>query len=439
MGNKRLLNILILSGLFLGGLFGAFLYDASWSSSMPLAEHSSHQMLTILEILGSDIFMNLLKMMILPLVATSIIAAVGSLSSFSALSKIGSYTLLYYFSTMFVAVCLGLFLVNLIEPGAGLGADIGGELFAAGEESFAKKNISAVASGGLFAIFQNLIQQLVPSNIFSSLANGDILPIIVFSMFFGAIIVKTQATKVSELFKQLFAVFMVMVDAVLWLAPIGVFSLIATTVAKFGWEEAASSLGFYMLTVVLGLFIHASVILPSVLWFFNKENPFSFLLKMKEAILTAFSTASSSATLPVTMECVTQRANVKKQTAGLVLPLGATVNMDGTALYEAVAVVFLAQAFGVQLGFPEMVLIAFTATIAAMGAASIPSAGLVTMVVVIDATNQSLLSINPAAALIPVSAIGIIIGVDRILDMCRTSVNLWGDCVGAKIIDRFVK
>ena len=233
-----------------------------------------------------------------------------------------------------------------------------------------------------------------------------------------------------------------MVHAVIWLAPVGVFALLAWTVARIGLRVFAGAIGTYIFVVLLGLAIHGLGVLPAVLWLFTRKsatgsrNPFTFLIQMRQALMTAIGTDSSSATLPVTIECATEVAGVSKRSAGFVLPLGSTINMDGTALYEAVAVVFLAQAYGMQLGVSTLILIAITATLAAVGAAGIPSAGLVTMVIVLDAVNNNVLASDPAASAIPVAAVGLIIGVDRILDMFRTATNVWGDAVGAKIIDR---
>ena len=199
------------------------------------------------------------------------------------------------------------------------------------------------------------------------------------------------------------------------------------------WECFTSAIGKYMIAVVSGLLIHGLLVLPLVLLVFCKTNPYSFMSKMRQALMTALATDSSSATLPVTMDCATGAGQVSKKVAGFVLPLGSTINMDGTALYEAVAVVFMAQAFGIELTMAQLAIVAVTATLAAVGAASIPSAGLVTMVIVVDAVNSNLaLSGQP---IIPLAAIGLIIGVDRLLDMLRTTVNVWGDAVGAKIID----
>jgi Na+/H+-dicarboxylate symporter len=263
------------------------------------------------------------------------------------------------------------------------------------------------------------------------MASGKTLPVIVFFLFFGVVAALSgeRARVLFDVAEALFIVLMRMVEIVLWIAPLGVFCLVASATAKIGLGVFGEAVGVYMLTVIIGLAIHAFIVLPLVVKLVTGHSPVLFFLAMRHALLTAFSTASSTATLPVTIDCATNNAGVKKETAGFVLPLGSTINMDGTALYEAVAVIFLAQAYGVTLGLTQIVLIAITATLAAIGAAGIPSAGLVTMVIVIDVTNQSL-----GAELIPLAGLGLVLGVDRLLDMIRTTVNVWGDSVGALII-----
>ncbi|MBU0718062.1 MAG: dicarboxylate/amino acid:cation symporter [Planctomycetes bacterium] len=207
------------------------------------------------------------------------------------------------------------------------------------------------------------------------------------------------------------------------------------TIARIGLGVFAEAIGTYMATVLSGLAIHAFIVLGLTCLIFARANPLKYMHQMRQALMTAMGTDSSSATLPVTIECATEQGGVSKKAAGFVLPLGATINMDGTALYEAVAVVFLAQAYGINLDLGTLILVAITATFAAIGAAGIPSAGLVTMVIVVETVNGTLAA-TPGSPSIPIAAIGLIVGVDRILDMCRTTVNVWGDAVGAKLIDR---
>ena len=275
---------------------------------------------------------------------------------------------------------------------------------------------------------------MIPSNPIGAAASGQVLPVISFSLIFGLVlaVVGPRGQTVLSFFQSLFAVIMQLVEWILFLAPRGVFCLVVWTVARLGAAELLRPLATYMVTVVVGLAIHGLIVLPLVLWILARCNPFRYVHQMREALMTAFGTDSSSATLPVTMQCAQELGGVSKKSAGFVLPLGATINMDGTALYEAVAVIFLFQCYGIALGPAELGVIVVTATLAAVGAAGIPSAGLVTMVIVVEAVNNSL----GGEKSLPLAAVGVILGVDRILDMCRTTVNVWGDAVGAKIITR---
>ncbi len=446
MNSNWLLTILILVGLVLGTVVGQVLYDPEYLLSMPESAHAHATALTVFTFLGNTVFMGLLKMLIIPLVATSVIVGVTSVGDFRKLGKIGGWTLFYYMATMLIAVTIGLVLVTTIQPGTAISQQQRAEAEAGYATDTVKvEALEAKQQEGLGGAMKGLVSQIIPLNIVSAAAKGQPLPVIFFSIFFG-VVVTTIGPKnrvIIEFFDAVFSVLMKMVTAVIWLAPVGVFALLAWTVARIGLSVFASSIGKYMFTVLAGIFVHAFVVLPLILFIFAKRgrdgsrNPFKFMHQMRQPIMTAIGTDSSSATLPVTIETATDVAGISKQSAGFVLPLGSTINMDGTALYEAVAVVFLAQAYGIELGLTTLVLIAITATLAAVGAAGIPSAGLVTMVIVLDAVNANVLAADPSASAIPVAAIGLIIGVDRILDMFRTAANVWGDAVGAKIIDRF--
>lgn len=371
-------------------------------------------------------------MMIVPLIMVSVVVAVSSVGDVRKLGRLGGMTLLYYFSTMLIAVTTGIILVHYIEPGT-LAQNIPDTIRIIDLDTI-KEN----SAGGVLGVFQKLLQLIIPENIFSAMSAGNTLPLIMFSIFFAVVLTTLSQTarNVKELFDALYEIVMKMVQYVLYLAPVGVFCLLAWSVARVGLGVFGESIGMYMLTVLLGLAIHAFVTLPIIMGTFAKLNPFSFMHKMREALMTAIGTDSSSATLPVTIDCAVNKGDVDKEVAGLVLPLGATMNMDGTALYEAVAVIFMAQAYGIELGTLQYVVIALTATLAAVGAAAVPSAGLVTMVIVLEAVNQSILELNPSSAIIPMTAVGLIVGVDRILDMARTAVNVWGDLVGAKILSK---
>ncbi len=419
----------ILFGIIAGAVVGQFLYDPTWNASKPIAEHAAAFYLQLFDFIGFSIFMALLKMLVLPLVMISVIVAVTSVGDVRKLGRLGGWALVYYVSTMLLAVSLGLLLVAAIAPGAGFDTQ---QI----SPTFENESVTKNAAGGLIGVFKNLVAMLIPENLFSAMAQGNTLSVITFSLFFAAVItlVEGKTGALVTFFRSLYEVIFRMVEVVLWIAPIGVFCLLAWSVARIGMGVFSSAVGVYMITVVGGLLIHGLVVLPAIFFALTRTNPFAFLLRMRPALLTAFGTDSSAATLPVTMETAITEGGVQARVAGLVLPLGATINMDGTALYEAAAVVFMAQAFGIELGLAEYILVAITATLAAIGAASVPSAGLVTMVIVIAAVNQSLQSIDPNTAIIPMMAIGLIIGVDRILDMVRTTVNVWGDAVGAKIL-----
>ncbi|MEE2972585.1 MAG: dicarboxylate/amino acid:cation symporter [Planctomycetota bacterium] len=431
MKKDRLITILILVGLVAGAILGQILHAAS---ADPVATGSGWMEL------GNMVLVRPLKLLVLPLVFLSVIVGVTSIGDPSRLGIIGGATLVYYFSTMLVAVILGAVLVTTIAPGSGIDPEAVASLQSQGAADYdgntslagAEKN----AKDGLGGAWLNIFKQVVPTNIFQELVNFNPLGVSVFALLLGLALasIGEAGQPATVMFRSLFDGTMQLVLWILWLTPIGVFFLVAGTVAKIGVGALSGPLGAYMFTVFLGLALHAFITLPAVLAFFGRVNPYRFMLKMKKALLTAFGTDSSSATLPVTIETAIKEGGCSKRSANFVLPLGSTVNMDGTALYEAVAVVFMFQLWGIELGMGELVIVVVTATLAAVGAAGIPSAGLVTMVIVVGAVNTSLAGrgIQP----LPLEAIGVIIGVDRILDMCRTTVNVWGDAVGARLMTR---
>lgn len=442
MDRKWLQTILIMVGLVLGLVVGQWLYDPSFSIDQPDSAHAHATAVQTFHFLGDTIFLGLLKMLIIPLIATSVIVGVTSVGDFRELGRIGIVTLVYYIATMLIAATIGLLLVTSIRPGDRIGED----QRAAAEASFSRdtgkvEQLEQQGQGGLVGAAKGLVEQIIPRNIVAAAAEGQALPVIFFSILFAIVLTTLgpPGRHLADMINVMFDAIMMLVHGVIWLTPIGVFALMAWTVARIGLGTFTQAIGSYMVTVVVGLAVHGFVVLPLICWIFTRSNPYRFLHQMRQAMMTALGTDSSSATLPVTIECATENAGISKKSAGFVLPLGSTINMDGTAMYEAVAVVFLAQAYGVELGLTELILVAVTATLAAVGAAGIPSAGLVTMVIVVDAVNKSVLSGNPELATIPIAAIGLVIGVDRILDMCRTTVNVWGDAVGAKIVDHYEK
>lgn len=362
-----------------------------------------------------DLFLRLLKMITVPLILTSLITGVSGLGNTSRFGAMFGRTLLYYLATSLLAITIGLTVVNIIQPGKGASLPGGGKEVAGGDES-------------LTSVFGGLVDKMIPTNPLNALANGDFLSIICFSILFGIFIIYTggeHGKRLAGLFEAAFEVMMRMTMAIIRLAPIGVLAFMLYATATQGLE-IFQTLAKYMLAVFVALLIHATVVLPLIIKFVARRSPLEFARAMSPALMTAFSTASSNATLPLTITSVEQRAGVSNRVSSFVLPLGATINMDGTALYEAVAVLFIAQATpGFELTLGSQVAIAITALLASVGAAGIPHAGLVMMAIVLQAVG------------LPLEAQGIIIAVDRVLDMCRTSVNVWSDSCGCAVIDRF--
>ena len=424
MKPATILTVAIVISMVLGALTGQFLLFGSDVGG----DHWT-------KVVGDLVLIRPLKLLVIPLVLFSVVAGITRIGDPRKLGRLGGATLVYYFATMLIAVTLGTVLVQAIHPGA-LPPEVQETVRATGEQAFAA-DASLQAKVGdktMRGSWTNILYQLIPTNIVREMAHGRPLGIIIFAMGLGlALAAGGERTRVArDFFDAGFEGLMTLVQWVIWLTPIGVFFLVAWTVGRIGLANLTGPLGSYMGTVFLGLLIHGAIILPLVLRVFGGVSPYRFMTKMKPALLTAFGTDSSSATLPVTIETAIDEGECSEQASNFVLPLGSTINMDGTALYEAVAVVFLFQLYGIELEFGQLVLVVLTATLAAVGAAGIPSAGLVTMVIVIAAVNSSL----DGAATLPVAAIGVILGVDRLLDMCRTTVNVWGDAVGARIMTR---
>ena len=354
-------------------------------------------------------FIALLKMLIMPLILASIVMGIVSIGDARNLGRLGAKTFVYYLTTTFLATFIGLALVNLLKPGVGISLGTPGP----------------PPTHGSPPSLLSIIMDMIPSNIFRALAQDKVLSTILFSILLGSALNATRerSAPLITLFDAFNEVMMKLTQWIMALAPLGVLALMATTVGKLGLS-VFKPLALYMLTVLAGLGIHAILILPLLLTLLGRYSPRRFFQAMLSALATAFSTASSAATLPVTMECLEKEARIPNQVVSFVVPLGATVNMDGTALYEAVAALFIAQAYGVTLTLPQQLTVSLTATLASIGAAAIPGAGLVTMVIVLKAVN------------LPVEGIGMILAVDRILDMCRTTVNVWGDACGSAIIAR---
>ncbi len=362
-----------------------------------------------------DLFLKLLKMVIIPLIVSSIITGIAGIGSPENLGRLGLKTIGFYMVTSLLAILLGLFLVNVIQPGTG--ADL----------SFAESMTTLPAADQSIG---QLLLASIPENIFNSLATGNMLPIIFFAMVFGFftnLTAEKHQKVIHGFFSSVFEVMMRITMSVIKLTPYGVFAIIATVISKYAGDQAGltqifSRMGLYMITVLAALFAHSMITLHVIVWITARINPFKHLRNMSTPLLTAFSTSSSSATLPLTMEAVENKDGVSPRISSFTLPLGATINMNGTALYECVAVLFIAQAYGVELTVSQQIIVVLTALLAAIGSAGIPMAGLVMMAIVLKAVG------------LPLEGIGLILAVDRILDMFRTTVNVYGDTCAAVVI-----
>ncbi len=362
-----------------------------------------------------DIFLRALKMIIIPLIITSIISGVTNLGDPKNLGRLGMRTIIYYLSTSTIAIFTGLILVNILKPG--VGADLG-----------LRKEVPDISSAD--GTLMDILIRMIPSNIFDALVSADILSIIFFAILFGFFIMKVEHKHQDTLigfFHACFQVMMKLTGFIILFAPVGIFGIVSGVVADQAADKQIlismiGHLGNYMATVFLSLAFHFLITLPLLLKFIAKVKPFAHIKAMSLPIITAFSTSSSSATLPITINAVENNAGVSNKVSSFVLPLGATVNMDGTALYECVAVMFIAQAYGVDLSLMQQIIVVATALLASIGAAGIPMAGLVMMSIVLSSVG------------LPLEGIGLILAVDRILDMSRTAVNAFSDTCGAVII-----
>ena len=373
-----------------------------------------------------ELFLKALFVMVVPLVISSMIVGISSLGDIRQLGPLGTRTVLFFMLTTGIAVIIGLFLVLAIHPGEqGNGLDIS-------DLSNVSKRLENTPST-IFDLLHTILTSLVPKNLFSAMANAEMLPLIIFSLVFGGALTTLgeHGQLVIRFFEGVNGAIMAMVHLLMWTAPIGIGALIAGRLGEAGgfngfWPQLVS-LGAYAATVIIALLIHALFILPLILHFIGKQSITRYARNLITALTTAFSTSSSSATLPLTMKAVIDEQGISSRTARFVLPLGATVNMNGTALYEAVAAMFIAQSYGIELSFMQTVVLILTATLAGVGAAGIPEAGLVTMVIVLKAVN------------LPIEGIALILAIDWFLDRCRTTVNVWGDAVGAAVIDELEK
>lgn len=387
--------IALLLSVFMGMYFPAYVVYVEWMGVL---------------------FLRALRMIIVPLIMASIITGVMGMGKVGNLGRIGIKTFAYYFLSSLLAVLTGLLIVNVIQPG--MGADLG-----------LQATVDNLPVGDRFG--QTLLK-IIPVNIVEAMVKGDMLAIIFFALLFGFFALRVE-TRYTEGLRQFFhAIFEVMLQITLFVirfSPLGIFGIVSALVASHTSNPQAllgmlQSLGLYMLCVVLALFIHGLITLPFMVRLLGRSNPWKHFRNMSVPLLTAFSTSSSNATLPLTLETVERKSGVSNQTSGFVIPLGATINMDGTALYECIAAMFIAQAYGIELTLVQQFVVVFTALLASVGAAGIPMAGLVVITIILSAVG------------LPLEGVGLIVAVDRILDMFRTTVNVWSDSCGAVIIAR---
>ncbi|MGD8408312.1 MAG: dicarboxylate/amino acid:cation symporter [Thiohalophilus sp.] len=381
---------------------------------------------SVFDFVGS-LFLNALKMIIVPLIVSSIIVGIAGIGGGKGLARLGGKTILYYMLTSLIAILIGLFFVNLLTPGiidgqpASQVLGLSQQQADIAQEAVGERGISDIA--GVFL-------SMVPPNIVMAAANGQMLGLIFFSLLFGFFLARIEedyAEAQYNFWNGMFNIMMSITDLIMKFAPLGVFALVAKVVAGMELDklgELAQSLGIFSAAVLLALFTHTFVVLPLLLKFVGRVSPRNHYRAMAPAMLTAFSTASSAATLPLTMECVEKNAGVSNRTSSVVLPLGATINMDGTALYECVAAIFIAQAYGLELSFVTQFTIVLVALLTSIGVAGIPAASLVAIAIILGTIG------------LPLEALGLILAVDRILDMFRTSVNVFSDSCGAVIIAR---
>lgn len=398
--NNLTRNILI--GMFAGFVIGAiFYYTDLFSDQVSLFIEK------YVFVLGSTIFINLLKMLIVPLIFFSLVSGISSLSNLSSLGKITTKTIALYLATTAVAVSLSLLIGTIFKPGSGYSSNI----------AVAPENLPE--SQGVFETIVNIF----PPNIIDAMANNEMLAVVFFSILFGLALNKTNhlTGNFSESFEKLNTVFMQLVITILSFAPIGVFCLIGKFVIVDGLDVFQEAFK-YVILLILVLIIHAFLTYSIFLKLFTTINIKTFFLKMKDVAIFAFSTSSSAATIPVTLKTVQNDLGVDKNVASFVVPVGATINMDGTAIMQGMATIFIAQMSGIDLTFIQYVQVVILAVVASIGAAAVPSAGTITLVLILQQFG------------LPLEAIGIILAVDRILDMLRTSVNVTGDAAVSCIV-----
>lgn len=387
----------------------------------PDAAIGSVKIIPFFDLVGT-MFINLLKMIIVPLILASVITGVAGLGSGPDIGRLGSKTLAFYVLTTLIAVLIALVLVNLVEPGVKDGRPVRDLLALSADAAQVTEGVKARADTSVL----DTIRGIVPPNIVEAAANTKLLGIVFFAVLFGFFLARIEQpfqTSVMQFWQGIFLVMMNITGWVMMLAPIGVFALIAKVVAVSGFGGAGPLLLFAG-CVVAGLAIYGFVALPILLASAARVNPWKLYPAMAPALLTAFSTASSSATLPLSLQCLEQRAKVSERIAGFVMPLGASVNHAGSALYECAAAMFIAQAYGLQLTFATQFTVVILALITSMGIAGIPAASLVGIAIILAAVG------------LPAEAIGVLLVFDRLLDMCRTAINVLADAACTVIVAR---
>jgi len=399
------LALAVIAGLLTGteaGLFGVTFYS-------------------LFDFVGK-LFLNALKMLIVPLIVSSIIVGIAGIGGSQNLGRLGGKTLLYYISTSLLAILVGLMVVNAVAPGIVDGQPAKGLIGFTTDVSTFEDQVAGRGAGDIVEVFL----RMVPTNIVAAAAAGQMLGLIFFSLLYGFFMTRIAAGYAQvqlDFWQGVFETMLKITDLIMRFAPLGVFALVAKVLASTGFDAFVPLAAFFF-SVVAALAIHVLVTLPLLLYFVAGVNPIRHFKAMGSALLTAFSTASSSATLPITMECVEKNAGVSNRTTSFVLPLGATVNMDGTALYECVAALFIAQAYGLELTFASQFTIVLIALLTSIGVAGIPAASLVAISIILAAMG------------LPVEGIGLILAVDRVLDMLRTATNVWSDSAGAVVIGK---
>ena len=413
----------ILIAILLAGISG-YLVNTSISSGVEdpsVLGISTTTIIGLFDYIGT-MFLNALKMIIVPLIFSSIVMGVAGIGSGGNLGALGGKTLLFYAATTLAAIMVGLVLINVVGPGYIDGQPVG-DMLALDSSS---DELVALAEGRGPGDVAKVLQSMVPPNIVKAAAEGQMLGIIFFALLFGYFMTHVTHDLAEPLYKFWDGVFHVMMKMTEWImkfAPIGVYGLVAEVVSEAGFG-AVRPLALFAITVLAALLVHSTVVLPLLLRYVGKVNAYKVFPAMAPAMLTAFSTASSSATLPVTMDCVEENIGVSNKISSFVLPLGATVNMNGTALYECAAAMFLAQAYGLDLTFGVQFSIVFIALMTSVGVAGVPSASLVAIAIILKAVG------------LPMEAIGVLLVFDRVLDMARTSINIFGDACCATIVAR---